>query len=190
MKATPRHDRRLVGDEEQRLLEAADPYTKDLIVAALSTGCRGGELRSLQWSDVIENAIVIRAAKAKTRRARACRSRRSCAPSSTRGGTARTARRCRHTRSCSGNAVGEAVTKDAANALWRATRTRAKIGDLHFHDLRHEVASRLLDRGAPVHDVRDALGHTTMMMTNRYLQSSVIGLRTTFGLLDETVTHS
>ena len=44
-------DRRLLGDEEARVLAAADPYTKDLIVAALETGCRGGELQSLQWHD-------------------------------------------------------------------------------------------------------------------------------------------
>ena len=43
-------DRRFVGDEEARLLSAVDPYTKDLIVAALETGCRGGELRSLSGS--------------------------------------------------------------------------------------------------------------------------------------------
>jgi hypothetical protein len=42
VKASTGRSRRLVGDEEERLLKAADPYTKDLIVAALDTGCRGG----------------------------------------------------------------------------------------------------------------------------------------------------
>ena len=49
-------NRRLLGDEEARLLGAADPYTKDRIVAALETGCRGGELRPLQWHDVQETS--------------------------------------------------------------------------------------------------------------------------------------
>lgn len=42
-----------VGDgEEARLLKHAGPHLRALIVAALSTGCRLGELLSLQWSQV------------------------------------------------------------------------------------------------------------------------------------------
>lgn len=63
-------DRRLLGDEEARLLGVADPYTRDLIVAALETGCRGGELRSLQWHDVQDDVLVLTAEKTKTKRKR------------------------------------------------------------------------------------------------------------------------
>jgi integrase len=41
--------RRLVGDEEDRL---ANKHLCDLITAALDTGCRVGELLSLQWKDI------------------------------------------------------------------------------------------------------------------------------------------
>jgi integrase len=45
--------RGLEGDEEARLLAAADdPLTNDLIVVALETGARSGELTSLQWAQV------------------------------------------------------------------------------------------------------------------------------------------
>jgi len=63
-------DRRFDDGEETRLLAAADPWTKDLIVAALETGCRGGELRSLPWRDVQGDAIVLTAGKTKTKRKR------------------------------------------------------------------------------------------------------------------------
>src|SRR6185436_1782430 len=43
--------RRLQPGEEERLLLAAGGL-KDLIVAALETGCRLGELLSLEWSQV------------------------------------------------------------------------------------------------------------------------------------------
>ncbi len=46
-----------------------DPYTKDLIVAALETGCRG-ELRSLQWQDIQDDMLVLTAEKTKTKRKR------------------------------------------------------------------------------------------------------------------------
>jgi integrase len=64
-------DRRLVGDEEVRLLAAAQPHLRDVIVALLDTGCRIGELLSLLWSDVRPEAIVLRAENTKTLRTRA-----------------------------------------------------------------------------------------------------------------------
>ena len=38
--------------EEQALLGAAGQWLQRLIIAALETGCRRGELLSLQWQDV------------------------------------------------------------------------------------------------------------------------------------------
>ena len=72
-------DRRLVADElgkdgkvktpgeERRLLAVATPWLQRLIIAAVETGCRRGELLSLQWTNVSlqANTITIRAEKAK-----------------------------------------------------------------------------------------------------------------------------
>ena len=58
--------------EEARLLKHAGPHLRALIVAALSTGCRLGELLSLQWSQVRRDEqgqarwIVLPASKTKT----------------------------------------------------------------------------------------------------------------------------
>ena len=59
---------------------------------------------------------------------------------------------------------------------WRATCRRAKIEDLHFHDLRREFASRLLESGAPQHVVRDFLGHASIGTTSRYLATTSVVL--------------
>jgi Phage integrase family len=40
--------------------------------------------------------------------------------------------------------------------------------DLHRHDLRHEYASRLVERGVPLSQVRDLLGHASIVTTERY----------------------
>lgn len=180
VKALPGRSRRLVGDEETRMLAVADPYTKDLIIAALETGCRGGELRSLQWSAVHAREIIIEPAKAKTRRARAIpitqRLRavlemRKHAPDGTQLPVAAYV---------FGNAVGEPIAKERAGDLWRATCTAADILDLHFHDLRREFACRLMESGASAHETRDALGHANLTMTNQYLSTSGIGLARAF----------
>ena len=40
--------------------------------------------------------------------------------------------------------------------------------NLHWHDLRHEYASRLVERGVPLAQVRDLLGHASISTTERY----------------------
>jgi site-specific recombinase XerD len=40
--------------------------------------------------------------------------------------------------------------------------------DLHWHDLRHEYASRLVERGVRLAQVRDLLGHASITTTERY----------------------
>jgi integrase len=64
--------RRLEGDEETRLVAHASPHLQVLIIAALETGCRLGELLSLQWHQVRrdENVLLLPAHKTKTATAR------------------------------------------------------------------------------------------------------------------------
>ncbi|HAK55017.1 MAG TPA: hypothetical protein DCP38_05975 [Acidobacteria bacterium] len=40
--------------------------------------------------------------------------------------------------------------------------------DLRWHDLRHEYASRLVECGVPLAQVRDPLGHASITTTERY----------------------
>jgi len=40
--------------------------------------------------------------------------------------------------------------------------------NLHWHDLRHEYASRLVERNVPLAQVRDLLGHASIVTTERY----------------------
>jgi integrase len=64
--------RRLKPGDEDRLLAPANPHLRSLIVAALTTGCRIGELLSLQWQQIRYDAegralwIDLPASKTKT----------------------------------------------------------------------------------------------------------------------------
>jgi len=84
-RATAKRDRRLVpdvldakgkvqepGGEERRLLAHADPWLYNLIVAALESGARRGELLSFTWADVslTRGFIKVRAENAKSGRTR------------------------------------------------------------------------------------------------------------------------
>ena len=169
---TPRH-RRLDPGEEEGLLGAASPWLRDLVTAALETGCRRGELLSLQWSQVRwqENTLLLPADKTKTGEARAV-------PMTARLKEVLNGRR--HDRDGQeypgtsyvfGNEVGErrmVISQD-----WKAAVDAADITGLHFHDLRREFGSRLLETpGVALHDVREWLGHSNVMTTSRYLSTT------------------
>ncbi len=173
-------DRRLIGDEEERLMRHAGPHLQALIVAALQTGCRLGELLSLRWRDIRwrEGVIALLSRQTKTAKARtlpmtgrlrAVLEMRRIAPDG---------REHDPETFVFGNEVGEPVK--STKTAWRLTCQRSGITDLHFHDLRREFACRLLEApGVDPHQVRDWLGHSNISVTSRYLSTSGVGLRGT-----------
>jgi integrase len=58
--------------------------------------------------------------------------------------------------------------------------------DLHFHDLRHEAGSRLLEAGWPVHHVQHMLGHASLQQTSTYLNLTAQGLHESMRKLDDS----
>lgn len=172
--------RRLDLGDEEKLLAAAGSHLRALIVAALSTGCRLGELLSLQWTQVRRDDagearwILLTADQTKTNdartipvgpRLRAELAMRRHGPDGKELGS---------DAHVFGNECGEPV--GSIKTAWRATCRRAGIRGLHFHDLRREFGSRLLESGAAQHDVRDFLGHANITTTSRYLKSTPLRL--------------
>ena len=76
-----------------------------------------------------------------------------------------------------GNEVGDEVQRRGLWKLWSATCKRAKVENLHLHDLRGEAGSQLLEAGVPIHEVRAALGHSSTRMTSAYLRTRVNSLQ-------------
>ena len=162
-------DRRLEGDEEKRLFDAASPDLRDLIVAAIESGCREGELLSLQCQQVrwLQNEIFLPSTKTKTsdgrhipisKTLRAVLERRQQDPAG---------RKLSRTAYVFGNEVGERVS--CIQTAWNGACRRAEIENLRFHDLRHEAGSRKLEEGWPLHAVSVWLGHASLETTARYL---------------------
>jgi integrase len=197
-----RRSRRLEPGEAERLLAAcprpADPSRdthpiRALIEAALETGCRRGELLTLQWSQVRLDgprpALVLTAAKTKTKTLREV-------PISTRLRAILEMRRDgadgqphAPTAFVFGTSTGEAI--GSFKRAWQSVRLRAHgftpvqvkgtgrltpenlaqlaTIDLHWHDLRREAGSRWLDAGLPLHTIQRWLGHTNISQTSTYL---------------------
>jgi integrase len=201
-----RRSRRLAPGEEAALLKAANPQLQRLIIAALETGCRLGELLSLQWADVsLERGVLCgRAENAKDREAREL-------PISTRLRAVLEMNRndpagepFAGDRFPFGDAVGRQVGGISTaweNTVLRAHGVRPQRGaggrlpadvralyrgfDLHFHDLRHEAGSRLLEAGWPVHHVSEMLGHADLSTTSTYLNITRMGLQESMKRFDK-----
>lgn len=163
--------RRLEEGEETRILDNACPYIDDFFTAMIETGCRPGELRTLQWSEVRDDHFVILASKAKDREERKIPimpalqkilQRRALAPDGS---------KLPSDAYVFGNETGEMLTRKRLCDLWNATCARAHVDNLHLHDLRGEAGSQLLEAGVPIHEVRDALGHSSTTMTSTYLRT-------------------
>ena len=52
--------------------------------------------------------------------------------------------------------------------FWRGARTRAKLKDVRFHDLRHTFASWWVQAGGDLLRLRDILGHSSLKMVEKY----------------------
>lgn len=166
--------RRLQPGEEERLLAAADVHLRHLIIAALDTACRRGELLSLQWKHVAFNedgeprAFMLPAGITKTNCSRSV-------PTSPR------LRAILHVRRLDpdgkehgpdayvfGNAFGERIAD--VKLAWKGACQRAGIEGLRLHDLRREAASRLLFGGVDLLTVSQLLGHQRATTTDTYLR--------------------
>lgn len=160
--------RRLQPGEEERLLLAAGGL-RDLIVAALETGCRLGELLSLQWEQV-RGDLFLPAGKTKAKKPRRV-------PISTVLQGVLYARRndpAGDPLPGDGFVFGDAVgrRRRSIKTAWRLTCARAGIVGLHFHDLRREAGSRWMDAGVPLATIQRWLGHHNISQTSTYLAAS------------------
>ena len=150
-------DRRLAGDEEERILAAAAPVFRQAIIIALETALRRGELAALRWSDVDLPRAVARVREAKNGESRDI-------PLSPLALDALRAL----PRRLDGLVVG--LTGDGITQAWARACAAAGAVGLRFHDVRHEAISRLFERGWSVAEVAAVSGHKTWTQLRRYTQ--------------------
>jgi integrase/recombinase XerD len=75
------------------------------------------------------------------------------------------------------NARGGRLTRQGAWAVLKAAATRAGLGGVSPHTLRHSYATHLLDGGADVRVVQELLGHASVTTTQIYTMVTVDKLR-------------
>ncbi len=161
----------LEPEDIQRLLAACDDHLRPIVLTALHTGMRRGEILGLKWADVDLRRRTLFVRQTKTGEGRhlpiseELLGMLSARPSRFKGGYVFASFLPRRNNGTSGEKNDPFV--DIKNSF-RTALERAGIHDFRFHDLRHTFASQLVMNGADLTVVRDLLGHKSMTMTLRY----------------------
>jgi len=151
-------DRRVGKEDIDTIMHALKhtkvTYLKPLILIAIETGLRQGELVKLMWSDVDLDSRLLKVRDTKNGEDRVVplsNKSLSIFQSLPRLGTT----------------VFNATHSSLQNA-WKRLIKRSGLIDLHFHDLRHEAISRFIERGLTIPEAASISGHKTQSMLLRY----------------------
>jgi len=138
--------------EERALLAAATPRVREMIITALDTGMRRGEILNQRWEDVDFERRLLFVTKSKTPEGE-CRE----IPL-----TSRMTALLKGRKAAEGLIFG--VREEAIFSIkttWRTTLKKAQIRHIRFHDLRHTFNTRLMEAGV-LQEIRKALmGHSS-----------------------------
>lgn len=161
-KNPPGRDRRLTPREERLILRYChghvNPDLYSIVVIALETAMRQGEILKLQWEHLNLKTRIAHLPETKNGTKRDV-------PLSTRARDAL----IRLGVKSKGKVFGDLYTADGLKSSWRFALKKLGIEDLHFHDLRHEAISRLFELGTlDMMEVAAISGHKSLSMLKRY----------------------
>jgi len=166
----------LTPEEANRLLatasESRNPDLVDLIELSLFTGLRQSEALELTWDRVDRSRGVLLLEVTKSGRRRQVPLNETADAVLARRGP-----------KDSGLVLGSS-NWDRFRSAWERAVTRAKLTDLHWHDLRHTFASWAVQRRVSLYELKELLGHSTLTMVKRYAHLAPEHLRTAAAALD------
>tara|TARA_R100000808_G_scaffold5300_1_gene16217 strand:+ start:4106 stop:5167 length:1062 start_codon:yes stop_codon:yes gene_type:complete len=178
--------RYLSQEEADRLLDHVPDDHRCLILTALRTGLRKGELLGLQWSDIdLDHSMITVARTLYQGTAQAPKSGKTRqVPISPELKIAIAEHR--HIRGpwvfCQSG--GEVLTSWAPNTILRHACLSAGIESITFHALRHTFASHLVLAGVHLRVVQELLGHHSIVVTQKYAHLQPQQSATAVSLLD------
>jgi len=158
-KENNKRDRYLSCEEVSTLLEHCPPKLKAIVLFAINTGFRKGEIQNLQWQDVNYEQGYINIRDSKSGEGRKV-------PINQTVKKVLLSER-KHPKSpyvfCGEDGLPYNFRKSFETAI-----KKSDILNFRFHDLRHTFASHLVMAGVDLNTVRELLGHKNIEMTLRY----------------------
>lgn len=159
-KSPPGRDRRLTAREERLILRYchnhSNPELYSIVVLALETAMRQGEILKLEWEHINLKSRIAHLPETKNGTKRDV-------PLSVRARDAL----IRLGVKTKGRVMNYGA--DGLKSTWRFMLIKLSIENLHFHDLRHEAISRLVELGTlDLLEVAAISGHKSLAMLKRY----------------------
>jgi integrase len=159
-------DRIMTDEEELRLLEACQgrlAHLRPLIICAVDSAARRGELFKLTWRDIdfSSRTITLPSTITKTMKSR------------TIGMTTRMIDELLRLYEESDQQSGSLCFGITTNVKhgWVSLCKKAAIEGLRFHDLRHTAISRMIAAGVPHIEAMKVSGHSTLAMAAKYINT-------------------
>lgn len=179
----------LTEKECGELLSELDGVYYDIVLTALKTGLRIGELLGLRWQDIQweKKTLTVNHTWCKV-------SKQLVSP---KGNKERVIpltpdvygifnRRDRSSEYVFGGIQRKQKGTHTINRIIKEACERAGVRVITCHKLRHTFASHLAIRGVPIGVIQKLLGHTTIQVTMRYAHLSETSLRDSIDLLQST----
>jgi len=170
----------LSESEELRLLKAlaGNSLLKHIVVVALNTGMRKGEILNLKWFDIDIKRGTIQIRKSKTYSNR-------IVPMN------ETVRSIFENRTRDSEFVFTSPKTGGRlmdiKRSFNSARKKAGLFDFRFHDLRHTAATRMADKGADAFTLATILGHSDIRVTARYTHATDSAIRNAVANLDSQI---
>ena len=191
-------ERVLSTSEEVRLmavLERTRSPLGNMVIVALHTGMRRGEIHRLTWADVDFDRSIILVCKTKTGRDRIVPMhnlvRRLMKELSQAAQLREKAKQINNPKPIEVEICDKRIFEiDWIEKLWRKTCVRAAITNLRFHDLRHTFATRLAAQGVDAFAIARLLGHARVEMTARYVNATSEHLHAAISKLESNLSQN
>ena len=155
----PKNFRTVTNKEFNRVYNNASTLLKPILITAINTGMRRGEILNLKWENVRLEEGYILVSEAKNNKQRYIPINEVLK---------------KHLKSVKLNACSEYVfthNGKSINSIRTSFTTallKSGVEKFRFHDLRHTFASRLVMNGVDLVTVQELIGHKSLSMTKRY----------------------
>jgi integrase len=185
LKCPPPHTDYLTPDDCKLLLRHASGIIGEMILSALRTGMRQGEIKGLQWSSIdwLNRSLTVRHTYSDHTKSLGSPkgNRERHIPLDVDLEDALGARK-RATGYVFLDALGRPFDHYRLSAALAKICERAGLRKIGWHTLRHTFASHLAMNGTPLNIVQALLGHASIEMTMRYAHVAPSALRTAIEL--------
>lgn len=175
---TPEGRVRYLQPQELRLLlDNCPPWLQPIVLFAVATGMRRGEILQLRYMDIQKGCAYLPSQITKSKQPRGV-------PLNELAQMALDEVAKVSAEMKGSDVIFAGVTVDKISMAFRRAVQKAKIEDFRFHDLRHTAGSWLAMSGEDIRTIAEILGHSDIRMTCKYAHLSPKHVQDAVGKLD------